>query len=158
MAEGSDGAMYGSPHAWSLAHPAFGVVATVNDLLRFGMAFLEDTAQANRFLSRATRHAMRIDQTGGRALGNHPAAPSSEPVPIPWGLGFYIQSPSTPGVYGDLAPFGTFGHGGASGCQWAIDPINNIVVAVVSNLHARSGREAWSHRLRSTLNMAWTAV
>src|SRR5690606_17553257 len=37
LAAGTDGAMYNSPYALNLAHPAFGTVASASDLMRFGL-------------------------------------------------------------------------------------------------------------------------
>ena len=151
QAEGTPGAMYNTPYALNLAHPAFGVVASADDLMRFGLNF---APTGPRFLSEATVRAMTIDQTGGRCLGWAPAlGPQSAPAyPVAWGLGFYFQQVESPGVFGDLLSFGAYGHGGASGCQLVIDPKADLVIALVSNCHARTGRERWSYRLRSTIN------
>jgi len=69
LAEGTDGAMYNSPYALALAHPAFGVVATVRDLVRFAQHFMPG---GPRIHSEATVRAMTSDQTGG-VPGTHPA-------------------------------------------------------------------------------------
>jgi CubicO group peptidase (beta-lactamase class C family) len=157
LAEGTVGAQYNTPYALDLAHPAFGVVATADDLMRFGLNF---APTGPRFLSAATVRAMTVDQTGGRCLGWAPAlGPQSAPAyPVAWGLGFYFQQAEAPGVFGDLLSFGTYGHGGASGCQLVIDPVADIVIAIVTNRHARTGRERWSYRLRSTINMTLAAL
>ncbi len=157
LAEGSDGAMYNSAYALGLAHPAFGVVATADDLMRFGMHF---APTGPRFLSQASVWAMTIDQTGGNCKGWAPAlGPQTAPAyPVAWGLGFYFQQPEAPGVFGDLLSFGTYGHGGASGCQLVIDPHHDIVIALMTNCHARTGRDRWSYRLRSTINRVMAAL
>ena len=151
LAEGSAGAMYNTPYALNLAHPAFGVVASADDLMRFGLNF---APTGPRFLSDAAVRAMTSDQTGGRCLGWAPAlGPQAAPAyPVAWGLGFYFQQAESPGVFGDLLSFDAYGHGGASGCQLVIDPKADLVIALVTNCHARTGRERWSYRLRSTIN------
>ena len=61
-------------------------------------------------------------------------------------------------MFGDLAPLGCFGHGGASGCNLFINPIDDIVVAHVSNSHARIQREEWQRRIHVSLNMVMAAL
>ncbi|MBX7214061.1 MAG: beta-lactamase family protein [Thermoflexales bacterium] len=156
QAEGTVGAMYNTPYARGLAHPAFGVLATTDDLMRFGLHF---APRGPRFLSEATVRAMQTDHAAG-CLGHAPALGQQlvPPYPVPWGLGFYFQHAGAPGAFGDLVSFGSFGHGGASGCQLVIDPANDIVIAFTSNCHARLGRERWAYRQRSAINLAVAAV
>lgn len=155
MAEGTDGAMYNSAYALGLAHPAFGVVASARDLARFAMHFAPG---GPRIHSEATVRAMTTVQTG--LVRGQPAIPAlgSPGSIIPWGLGFSLQTEYTPGIFSELASFRSFGHGGASGCQLLVDPEANVVVALVSNTHARSGRETWYPRLQSIMNCALANV
>ena len=151
MAEGSAGAMYNSPYALSLAHPAFGTVATLHDLIQFGQHFAPG---GPRIHSPLTVRAMTSDQTGG-VFGKHVAVDGLGPNTfMPWGLGFMLQTPAVPSMLCDLASNSSFGHGGASGCQLLIDPENEVVACVVSNNHVRIGRERWRVRLQSILNSA----
>lgn len=155
LAEGSTGAMYNSAYALALAHPAFGVVATTSDLAHFALHFMPG---GPRIHGEATVQAMISDQTGG-APGTHPAM-RGYPVdrPIPWGLGWYLQRPSTPAVLADLGSFETFGHGGASGCMIVADPQHHLVVAITSNSHVRQGAERWRMRLQSIANLAFCSA
>lgn len=149
LAEGTDGAMYNSPYARELAHPAFGVFAGVRDLARFGSLFAPSRPP---FLSSACVRAMTSDQTGG-VPGTHPSMKGyAADVHIPWAIGFALQTERTPSLYSDLASFRTFGHGGASGCELVIDPTVDLVVAVVSNTHLLTGRERWYMRMQSIIN------
>lgn len=151
LAEGTDGAMYNSAYALALAHPAFGVMASLSDLARFALHFLPG---GPRILSEATVRAMTSDQTGG-VPGAHPAAQGLGPrVPMPWGLGWYLQTPAAPAVIADLASFRAFGHGGASGCMLLGDPEAGLAVAYVSNTHVRTGIEAWRRRIQAVVNTA----
>ncbi len=151
LAEGSAGSMYNSPYALALAHPAFGVVATVRDLAYFALHFMPG---GPRIHHEATVQAMIADQTGG-APGTHPAMRGySATGAMPWGLGWYLQRPSVPAVLADLASFSAFGHGGASGCLLVADPAQHLVVAIVSNTHVRTGAERWRMRLQSIANLA----
>src|SRR4051794_2597514 len=156
LAYGTAGAMYNAPYALALAHPSFGTVASVNDLLRFGLLFAPG---GPRIHAAATVRAMTTDQTGGRTPGPAPGGSANAPgVPIPWGYGFSILGPHAPGAFGDLLPAGSFGHGGASGCTLLIDPADQITIAVVSNSHARTGRERWVHRLTVAVNGVMAAL
>ena len=156
QAEGTDGAMYNSAYSHALAHPAFGAAASVTDLLRFGLHF---SPHGPRIHSESAVRTMSSDQTGGRAVGWHPASRAIGTSPVqPWGIGFYFAAPSTVGVFGDLMPMGTFGHGGASGCQLAINPIDEITVAYVSNTHVATDVEAWRRRIQSVMNGVMAAL
>lgn len=151
LAEGTPGAMYNSAYALNLAHPAFGVVATARDLLRFALHWMPG---GPRIHSAATVRAMTSDQTGG-VPGRHPASGGFGPsAPIPWGLGWWLQSASTPAGIADLASLKSFGHGGASGCNLLADPAAGAVVAVLSNTHHRIDPEAWFARLQALTNCA----
>ncbi len=155
MAEETAGAMYNSPYALSLAHPAFGTVATARDMLRFALHFAPD---GPRIHSAASVRAMTTDQTGdvpGWQSGMFGLQPDAR---VPWGIGFALKSAQTPGQFADLAAVGAYGHGGASGCQLVIDPAADAVVAILTNTHARVGREGWYVRLQSILNSAFASL
>jgi CubicO group peptidase (beta-lactamase class C family) len=152
MAEGTAGAMYNSPHARSLAHPAFGVVASAPDLLRFALHWAPG---GPRLLSPAATRAMTMDQTGG-VPGQHPSLRGiGSDLPIPWGYGWALQTARVPALFSELASSATFGHGGASGCQLVVDPLADLALVVLTNTHLRTGRDAWSARLQSIINCCW---
>ena len=152
MAEDTAGAMYNSPYALGLGHPAFGTVTTARDLLRFAQHF---APSGPRIHTEATVRAMTTDQAGG-VRGPHISLSGTAPdARMPWGLGFFLQTADVPAVICDLASNKTFGHGGASGCWLAIDPENDLIVAVLSNTHVRLGREAWYRRLQSLVNVCF---
>jgi CubicO group peptidase (beta-lactamase class C family) len=139
--------MYNTPYALGLAHPAFGTVASVSDLLRLGLCF---TPRGPRLLSDATVRAMTTNQLGPWARAWDP-----DDVAMPtWGLGFMVRGQFGPARFsGDLLPAGTFGHGGASGCTLSINPVDGVVIAFVSNQHASTDREGFSRRISSVLNV-----
>ena len=62
------------------------------------------------------------------------------------------------GLFTDLATPGAYGHGGASGCQLVIDPATDAVIVLLSNTHARAGRELWYIRLQSILNSVFASL
>jgi CubicO group peptidase (beta-lactamase class C family) len=151
LGEGSAGAMYTSPYARGLAHPAFGAVATLPDLLAFGALF---TPHASRpLLSAAGLATMTTDQTCGDEPGEHVIRPVG--VIHPWGIGFMLKGRS--GMM-DLAAPASFGHGGASGCILWIDPVRDVVIAFVSNRHARADPEGFMPRLTRVVNATLAAV
>jgi CubicO group peptidase (beta-lactamase class C family) len=155
MAEETAGAMYNSPYALSLAHPAFGTVATARDLLHFALHFAPTGPHLH---SPAAIRTMTTDQTGGQ-VGPHDA---SMGLPLtarmPWGIGFAVKSAWMPNGFADLSSLRTYGHGGASGCQLVIDPEADAVIALVTNTHARTGREQWYIRLQSILNSVFALL
>lgn len=154
-AEGSAGALYNSPYALSLAHPAFGVVASLRDLLRFGLLFAPEGPR--RILSEAAVRAMTTDQTGGHLVGA--VLDRDEQAPMIWGLGFMVRGATDPeGFFGDLFPPGSFGHAGASGCMLAISPADGVVVAYVSNRHLNSDQDRFLHRNAVVLNGVLAAL
>ncbi|HVB64145.1 MAG TPA: serine hydrolase domain-containing protein [Nitrolancea sp.] len=151
---GTDGAMYNSPYALQLAHPAFGTVASVTDLLRFALLFAPNSPR--RILSAATIRAITSDQTGGMARGH--LAGIELALPQPWGLGFELNS--TAGGFGlaELGSRATFGHAGASGCTVMVDPLNDLALAYVSNGHANINMDRWYYRLSSVTNAVYAAL
>ncbi len=155
MAEGTPGAMYNSRYARGLAHPAFAVTSTARDLLRFASHFAPNGPRVH---SSATVRAMTTNQTGV-VTGIHPSMQGYDSTaPMPWGLGWALQTEWTPALFCELSSFKTFGHGGASGCELMIDPEADIALAVLTNTHLRVGREGWYRRLQSVLNVAFTEL
>lgn len=154
LAYGTDGAMYNSPYGLQLAHPAFGTVASAADLLRFGLLFAPGAT--NPLVSRATVTAMTVDQTGGLTRGSLVGIELA--LPQPWGLGFELNF--TAGGFGlaELGSPATFGHAGASGCVLAVDPLNEIGLAFVSNGHANIDMDRWYFRLSSVSNGVFAAL
>jgi CubicO group peptidase (beta-lactamase class C family) len=154
LAEGSAGAMY-SPYARELAHPAFGVVASGRDMLRFAQHFMPG---GPRVLAEPTIRAMTRDQTG-RLPGSHSwLSGLGTDGRVPWGIGWALQTAHTPALFSELLSFQAFGHGGASGCQLVADPEQGLVVAVLTNTHLRTGREPWYRHLQSLINCTVASI
>ena len=146
LAEGTSGDMYNSAYGHSLAHPAFGVVANARDVARFAMHFMPN---GPRVLSDATVWAMTHDQTAG-VSGAYPVITGLGPNPRhAWGLGWALQTASTPALFSELLSFDTFGHHGASGCQVMADPKQDLVVVTLTNTHLNTGIDRWYDRLQA---------
>jgi CubicO group peptidase (beta-lactamase class C family) len=155
MAENTPGAMYNSPYALTLAHPAFGTVASAVDVVHFAHHFAPN---GPRIHSEATIRTMTTDQTGG-VTGKYETLSGLNPqANIPWGIGWMLQTASVPFALCDLASHHTFGCFGASGCELMIDPESNMVVVLLTNTHLRIGLEVWATRLRSIVNAAYVEV
>ncbi len=154
LAYGTAGAMYNSPYALQLAHPSFGTVASAADLLRFGLLFTQNAD--GRIVSNAAIRAMTTDQTGGMARGK--LVGIELVLPQPWGLGFELNF--TAGGFGlaELGSPATFGHAGASGCVLAVDPVNDVALAYVSNSHANIDMDRWYFRLSAVSNAVFAAA
>jgi CubicO group peptidase (beta-lactamase class C family) len=148
LADGTDSSQYNSPYGRSLAHPAFGAVATARDLLRF--AFLFAPASDRRIHSEATSRAITRDQTGGKALGN--LIGTGPEVIQPWGLGMALRVPTGLLGFGDVSSPDSFGHPGASGCTFLVDPTLGVSLAYCSNRHLRTGLERFAYRLDAVVN------
>ena len=146
LSEGTSGAMYNSEYGRGLAHPAFGVTASARDLARFAWHFMPG---GPRVLSDPTVRAMTRDHTTGvpgsypiiTGLGNNPRHA--------WGLGWALQTASTPALFSELLSFETFGHHGASGCQVMADPTQELIVVALTNTHLNTGIDRWYNRLQA---------
>jgi CubicO group peptidase (beta-lactamase class C family) len=145
MAEGTAGAHYNSPYALALAHPAFGVVASLGDLLRFGLSL---TPRGRRVLSAAALATMTTDQVGDRA--------GMAGTVLPWGLGCEIRGDGA--GFPVLASPDSYGHGGATGCLLWIDPVHDAVVALVSNRHYRADPDGFTLLIERVTNAALGAL
>ena len=145
MNEGMPGAMYNSAYARGLAHPAFGAVATLRDLLAFGTLFTPHAER--RLLSNAGLRTMTSDQTCGDEPGERVYPPAG--IIHPWGIGFMLKGRA--GVMELVSP-SSFGHGGATGCVLWIDPVQDVVLAFVSNRHYGADPERFMPRLHRVTN------
>ena len=146
-----DTAMYSSAYALGLAHPAFGVVATLSDLLRFGLLF--EPSSRTRIHSRIAVQAMTTDQTGGDFAAEDMVVPTG--VIHAWGIGFMIKGRSG---YPELVSSESYGHGGGSGCCLWIEPRHGVAIAFVSNRHYNSDPIDFMTRLDQAINVTMACL
>jgi CubicO group peptidase (beta-lactamase class C family) len=153
MASGTDGAMYNSAYARGLAHPAFGAIATVNDLLQFGLLFTTHSQRA--LFSRASIQTMTTDQVGAVSWAE-PDSPLARSLRV-WGGGFMLKG--TAG-YPALASPWSYGHPGATGCILWIDPGHDVVIAFVSNRHSGADTDEgkFTQRLERVVNVVLASL
>jgi len=137
---------YSSPYGTQLGHPAYGVVATLSDLLRFLLQF--DPHADDRFLSKSAVRTMSTDQTG-----SYYSEGAGYPI-SKWGAGFELQT-----GWGDtgLASKASYGHLGGTGCVGWIDPADAVSVAFVSNQNWSASPEGRKWK-EAAVNMAIAAV
>jgi CubicO group peptidase (beta-lactamase class C family) len=155
LAEGTGGAMYNTPYARALSHPAFGVVSSLHDMVRFARHFVPGGPRIHR---ESTVEAMTTSQSGD-VPGEHPSLPEHGAFPrVPWGFGFELQTAELPPVFSKHASPGTFGHGGASGCHLVVDPVRDMIVVVLTNTHLLTGIDAWFDRHRTLLDTAFAEL
>jgi CubicO group peptidase (beta-lactamase class C family) len=92
LAEGTDGAMYNSDYGLSLGHPAFGVVSSLRDLLRFAAHFAPGGPRIHRLATVALLTEPQPD-----LHGHHPLWPElGDDIAIGWGLTFEVQAGAPP--------------------------------------------------------------
>ena len=143
LADGTDGAMYNSAYGLSLGHPAFGVVSTLPDMLRFGNAFAPGGRRIHHERSLLQMTTPQVEDV----VGVHPIRPELGEIRVGWGLGFEVQTDTAPNTFSRHASIGAFGHGGASGCRLVVDPASGITAVVLTNTHLRTGLAPWMARL-----------
>jgi CubicO group peptidase (beta-lactamase class C family) len=151
MGYGSETAMYYTAYSLGLAHPAFGVVATLGDLLRFGRLF--EPESTTRIHSRMAVQAMTTDQTGGDFAGEETTVPTG--VIHAWGIGFMIKGRTG---YPELVSADSYGHGGGSGCYLWIEPRHRITIAFVSNRHFNADPDDFMPRLEQAVSVTMSCL
>ncbi|CAN5757034.1 serine hydrolase domain-containing protein [soil metagenome] len=151
FASDTSGAMYNSAYSRQLAHPAFGTVASLVDLLDFGLCF--DPCSDRQLLSRAGILTMTSDQTCGDFAAESSIVPAG--VIHAWGIGFSIKGRSG---YPELASPEGYGHGGASGCYIWIDPRHRVTIAFVSNRHYNASSTEFMQRLDQALSVTLSSL
>ncbi|MEO8273654.1 MAG: serine hydrolase domain-containing protein [Chloroflexota bacterium] len=151
LAEGTDGAMYNSAYGLALGHPAFGVVSSLRDMLRFAAHFAPGGPRIHREASIALLSTPQAD-----LHGCHPLWPElGDDVAIGWGLAFEVQIDGAPATLSRNASIGAFGHPGASGCRIIVDPATATIVVVLTNSHLHGGLAAWRTRLDAVADAAF---
>jgi CubicO group peptidase (beta-lactamase class C family) len=151
LAEDTPGAMYNSAYARDLAHPAFGMIASARDLLRFGLLF--DPNRNGQLFSRVATMTMITDQTG-LDFPDELTEPMSTAVRA-WGIGFHVKGRM---AFPELASPQAFGHPGATGCLLVVDPTYDIAFAYVSNRHLNLSLDAWNARLSAVKNVVMSSL
>ncbi len=113
-----------------LGAPWGGLLTTTSDLLRFGQMMLErGTDGPVRIFSTATIAAATTNQ-----LHAYPDIPEADRRCRGWGFGWRMNWPAHSASFGDLLGPRAYGHWGATGTMFWIDPDRNASVAILSTL------------------------
>lgn len=151
FAEGTDGAMYNSAYGLALGHPAFGVVSSLRDVLRFAAHFAPGGPRIHRVTTVSLLTEPQAD-----LHGQHPLWPElGEDVEIGWGLTFEVQTGAAPATLSRHVGPGAFGHPGASGCRVVVDPATRTIAVVLTNAHILTGLVPWRTRLDALVDAAF---
>ncbi len=99
-----------------------GLYSTLRDLAAFGQAFLNE---GRPILTREScAEILRLQTPGLFNLEGHPQT---------WGLGFYLnQDGNAGGGFGPLSNQ-SFGHGGATGTWFCVDPQKQLIIVQMAN-------------------------
>jgi CubicO group peptidase (beta-lactamase class C family) len=132
-----------------LGAPWGGLFTTPLDLARFSQMMLQEgTLGRARVLGGRAARAMTRNQ-----LQAFPAMAEEDRRCRPWGLGWRLQGGHDPS-YGDLLGPHAFGHHGATGCLWWIDPETDAFAIILTT---RPGGEELAH-LRRVSNIVAAAL
>jgi CubicO group peptidase (beta-lactamase class C family) len=109
---------WNSPYWLGFGAPWGGLITTPSDLGRFCRMMLDEGSLGRtRILGSATVRAMTLDQLVGL-----PLVPEEDRRCRPWGLGWRMNWPGQSASFGDLLGPSAYGHWGATGTLFWIDP------------------------------------
>jgi CubicO group peptidase (beta-lactamase class C family) len=120
---------WNSPYWRRLGAPWGGVICTLADLSRFCRCWLTggQDASGQQFISPAL-----IREASSNRLGDFSAIPQSECRTRGWGLGWRMNWKVHRSVFSDLLPDDAYGHWGATGTLFWIDPHSELCAVIVS--------------------------
>ncbi|MBY0230153.1 MAG: beta-lactamase family protein [Gemmataceae bacterium] len=109
---------WNSAYWLGLGAPWGGMLASPTDLGRFAQMMLNGgELDGTRLLSRASVREMTTNQ-----LETMPTVPEEDRRCRPWGLGWRLDWPAYSSSFGDLLGVRAYGHWGATGTLWWMDP------------------------------------
>lgn len=128
---------WNSPYWLTLGAPWGGLISDPRDLGRFcRMIAAQGSLDGVRVLAPATVRAMTTNQ-----LDAFPDIDESERRLRPWGYGWRLHRPGDSAFFGDLLGPRSFGHHGATGCLYWIDPdLDAYVVLLTTRPAGDDGR------------------
>jgi CubicO group peptidase (beta-lactamase class C family) len=126
--EGGDDWNWNSSYWRSVGAPWGGMVSTADDLARFCAMMLGGGPAAS---VRVLAPASMTVATQNR-LDDFPDVPEADRRARPWGLGWRLNWPGHTASFGDLLSRETYGHWGATGTLFWIDPVSRLAVVLLS--------------------------
>jgi beta-lactamase class C len=144
----SDHQHYNSAYSRRMGPPWSGLYTTPEDIAVFGQYFLDGgKSGGGTILSPAATRVMTRDHAGG-VPGGFPSDPfqrqSTDPFlwrSVSWGIGFDVKGMKTPHYFGELTSPAAFGHIGATGSMFWVDPETGLLCVLFVNRALDSG---WS--------------
>lgn len=126
--QGGEAWNWNSRYWLQLGAPWGGLLTTTSDLIRFGQMMLDKgTDSAARIFSPATIAAATTNQ-----LHSYPDVPEADRRCRGWGYGWRMNWPAHSASFGDLLGPRTYGHWGATGTMFWIDPDRNASAVILS--------------------------
>ncbi|HVJ86553.1 MAG TPA: serine hydrolase, partial [Caulifigura sp.] len=106
-----------------------GMVSPAGDLARFcGMMLGEGELDGVRVLS-----SRSVGIATGNNLVHFPSVPEADQRTRPWGYGWRLNWPAHAASFGDLLPAEVYGHWGATGTLFWIDPLHESAAVILSS-------------------------
>ena len=122
--------------AYHRGTPAGGLYGSLDDLVKVTREFMEPTLVAPETLAEATR--VQFPGLAGVIPGLGRFDPND------WGLGFELKDGKQPHFTGTLTSPRTYGHWGASGTLFWVDPDSGLGLALLTDLDFGDwAKEAW---------------
>lgn len=127
---GGDDWNWNSRYWRTLGAPWGGVLSTADDLSTFLQMMLGRGRRGNvRLFSPATIEAATTNQ-----LEACHDLPEADRRTRGWGFGWRLNWTGHPAAFGDLLPPSTYGHWGATGTLWWVDPTRDVGLVLLSTL------------------------
>lgn len=125
---GGDEWNWNSRYWRTLGAPWGGVLSTSADLVRFLQLMLNrGSIDGQRLFAPATIEAATTNQL--EALHD---VPEADRRTRGWGLGWRLNWTAHSATFGDLLPSTTYGHWGATGTLWWVDPVRQVGLVLLS--------------------------
>jgi CubicO group peptidase (beta-lactamase class C family) len=126
--QGGDDWNWNSPYWRTFGAPWGGLVSTAEDLARFcAMMLGGGQLEGTRVLSAAA-----VESATRNQLDAFHDLPESDRRTRPWGLGWRLNWPTHAASFGDFLSPATYGHWGATGTLFWIDPSRQMAAVLLS--------------------------
>jgi CubicO group peptidase (beta-lactamase class C family) len=133
-----------------LGSPWGGMLSTAADLaVLCGLMLRQGVVGSHPLLAAAT-----VALATGNRLHDFRDVPEADRRTRPWGLGWRLNWPAHEATFGDLLSPAAYGHWGATGCLFWIDPVQDGACIVLTTEPLDTGRNRLT-RLSNAVVAAW---